>query len=121
MSFLIKNKKIFYLFGIVLFLTLPLLSLAQQPQPTINNLPNGLTFDKLIEDIKDNVLNILWIIAMAFVIIMFVLAGFKFLTAQGDPGKVAEARQSVIWGIAGAVVIVLAWSIIAIVKTQLNV
>jgi len=66
-------------------------------------------------------LNILWIIASAFVIVMFVIAGFKFLTAQGNPQQVAEARLAVIWGLVGAAVIVLAWSIVTIVSRQFTV
>ena len=65
--------------------------------------------------------SIIWSIAVTFVIVMFVIAGFKFLTAQGNSTQVAEARQAVIWGLVGAAVIVLAWSIVTIARNQFGV
>jgi len=75
----------------------------------------------LVGGVKDLVLNIMWLVAITYIIIMFVLAGFKFMAAQGDPSGVREARQAVIWGIVGTAVILLAWSIISIVAAQLGV
>ncbi len=66
-------------------------------------------------------LNILWSVAIAFVIVMFVIAGFHFLQAHGEPTKVAEARQFVVWGLAGTAVIILAWSVTAVVGRQFGV
>ena|SRR3989344_1915168 len=78
-----------------------------------------------LTDLADNIAtlikNILWTIAIVFVIVMFVIAGFKFLTAQGNSQQVAEARNAVIWGLVGVVVIILAWSVVTIVSTQLGV
>ena len=67
------------------------------------------------------VMNATWIIAAAFSVVMFTVAGFKFLTAQGDPSRVKDARDAVIWGTAGVGVIILAWSIIFIVASTLGV
>ncbi len=62
-------------------------------------------------------LYMVWAVTAAAVIIFFILAGFKFLTAQGDPTKVAEARKAVIWGMAGVAVIVISFSIITLVRS----
>ncbi len=51
------------------------------------------------------------------IIIMFVYAGFLFLTAQGDPTKIATARKVVIWGIVGVVVAFLSYSIVGFITT----
>lgn len=64
---------------------------------------------------------VIGIIAGGFIIIMFVLAGFKYLTAQGNPQQVKEANQAVIWGLVGVGVVVLAWSIASIVANQITV
>ena len=79
------------------------------------------TLEGAVANVLITVENILWSVAVAYIIIMFVVAGFKFLTAQGDISKVAEARNAVIWGLVGATVILLAWSIVAIVARQLGV
>ena len=111
------NKK-FLLFIIIFTLISHVFTLDQGP--TITPLPGG-NFGNLINNLKNTVLGILWTIALTFTIIMFVLAGFQYMTAKGDPSKVSEANKSLVWGVAGATVIVLAWSVIAVVKLQFQV
>lgn len=108
------NKNLSVLSVLIILLAFPLVSLAQPGafQGSILMLVLGLV---------NTALTILWIIAVAFVIIMFVIAGFKFMTALGDPSKVAEARMAVIWGVVGTAVIVLAWSVIVVIRIQIGV
>ena len=80
-----------------------------------------LTVIGIITNVIDTATSVMSIVAGGFIIIMFCLAGFKYLTAQGNPQQVKEANQAVIWGLAGAGVIVLAWSIRGIVAFQLGV
>ena len=108
------NKKIISASGVIALLALPALAFAVPAQ--LGGNIYGLT-----GTLTDIVANVLWTVAVTFVIVMFVIAGFKFMTAQGDPGKVGEARNAVIWGTAGTAVIILAWSLLAIVKNQLGV
>ena len=86
-------------------------------QPRAINLPIVTVVANLIA----TALTVVWMVAAAFVVIMFTIAGFKFLTAQGEGSKVNEARQAVIWGVVGVVVIILAWSIVTIVSIQFGV
>jgi hypothetical protein len=51
----------------------------------------------------------------AIAVICFVIAGVLFLTAQGAPEKLKEAKSAVIWGVVGVIVGIVAFSIIAIV------
>src|SRR6185436_14922146 len=69
-----------------------------------------------IGGVIDLVIGFIWPVIMIVVIIMYVIAAFMFFTAQGNPEKVAEARQAVIWAVAGTVVLFLAWSIPFIVR-----
>jgi hypothetical protein len=39
------------------------------------------------------------------VILMLVFVGFKFVTAQGEPGKITEARQMLLWTVVGALIL----------------
>ena len=103
------NKKLSFLLALGFLLVFPVVSFAQ---PT--------TLSGAVEIIISAALDIVWKIAAAVVIIMFTVAGIKFLTAQGDPSKLAEARNFVIWGLAGVVVIILAWSIMSLVEGELN-
>ncbi len=108
------NKKLVILSVLAALLVFPFVSLAQ---PGVF----GGSILLLVLGLVQTALTILWIVAAAFVVIMFVTAGFKFLTAQGDPTKLADARHAVVWGLVGAAVIVLAWSVIAVVRIQIGV
>jgi len=103
------NKKIFILS--LLFLFLPVLALAQFVPPVLGAVPAG-----GIIGIVNISLTLVWIIFVAIAVIMFVVAGIQFLTAQGDPSKIATARQSVIWGSVGIVVALIAFSVIAVLR-----
>ncbi len=108
------NKKIITAAAIAM-LALPLVSLAFTPG-NIPNVVQTLSINGLI----DIFFNILWPLFIAFAIIMFILAGVAFFNAQGDPDKVATARNQVLWGIAGLAVAFLAFSIPFIVRLTLN-
>ena len=108
------NKKLITSSILTVALALPMLVLAFNPGPLPNPAP-GLNINELV----DVVFNILWPIAVAFFIIMFVLAAFIFISGQGEPAKIQQARQAVIWGVVGVVVALLAWSIPFIVRNQL--
>lgn len=53
-------------------------------------------------------------------VICFLIAGVLFLTAKGEPEKIKQARSAIYWGVAGVVVGILAFSIIAIVSNILS-
>ncbi len=83
------------------------------------NIPNAVT-TLSINGLIDIFFNILWPLFIAFAIIMFILGGVAFFNAQGDPDKVATARNQVLWGIAGLAVAFLAFSLPFIVRLTLN-
>lgn len=111
------DKKITILSSSTIVLLLPAVALAQN-----FNVPGVLntTLLNTVIDVFGTALQVLWVVAMAVVIVMFVIAGFKFLTGQGDPGKMTEARQAVVWGLVGTAVIILAWSIVTIIRRELG-
>jgi len=39
------------------------------------------------------------------VILMLVYVGYKFVVARGEPGKITEARQALLWTIVGALIL----------------
>ncbi len=62
------------------------------------------------------ILNFIWPIIVGITVIMFLVAGIMFMSAQGEPGKLQAARSMVIYGIVGIIVTLLAFSIIGIVQ-----
>ncbi len=92
-------------------LATPIMAFAAPP---INN---SLTLCSLVTAIE----NLVWIIFGLIAVISFVIAGVLFLTAGGNPEKVAQARTAFLWGAAGVVVGIIAFSIIAIIGSGLGI
>lgn len=70
--------------------------------------------------IMNNILKPMWIIFVAFAILMFLVAGFNFLAADGDPTKIGTAKKAVLWGVVGIVVGFLAFAIVNIISFYLS-
>lgn len=112
-----KMKKITLTLVSLSTLLLPVLALAQM-QPIANGgygTPPT-SFNALINNIE----MLMGLVFGGIAVVMFVIAGITFLTAQGDPEKVGSARMAFIWGVAGVIVGLIAFSIIAIVSTLVH-
>ena len=105
------NKKIVFSSAVSVLLALPAVIFAFN-SGGVPNISTALN----VGDVIDIIFIILWPIAVAFFIIMFVLAAFLFATAQGDPEKVKQARNSVIWGVVGVFVALISFSIVFVIR-----
>ncbi len=112
------NKKIAIVVASAMLMSLPLLSFAQLDDTQLGTPAIRDTLG--IVEIINIIFNVIWPLFIAFAILMFILSGFQFLVAQGDPAKIATARGFVLWGIVGVAVGVLAFSIPFIVKNTLG-
>ena len=109
------NKKLIIALSAVSLMAMPLAAMAAfDPGGT----PNSVNLN--IVQIINIILNFMWPIFAGFAVIMFLVAGFIFLTASGDPGKVETARQAVLWGVVGVVVGLIAFSIPLIIRQTLG-
>ena len=59
-----------------------------------------------------SIINILSFIAGFAAVIMIIISGLKFITAQGDASGVASARSALIYAIVGLIVVALAQFIV---------
>ncbi len=108
------NKKLITLFVLSTLLVLPVATLAV----TIPPLPG----DNLnVSTVIDSVINFIWPFFAGFSVVMFIVAGFQFLTANGDLNKIVEARRAVVWGMIGVAVGLLSLSIPFIIQSMLGV
>jgi hypothetical protein len=95
-------------------LLLPVIALAQM-EP---NAPGGPgTSIGSLQQIIHAIENAFGLVFGGIAVIMFLIAGIYFLTAGGEPEKVQKARSAFMWGIAGVVVGIIAFSIVAIVSS----
>ena len=51
-------------------------------------------------------------------VIMMIMGGISFVTSQGDASKVAKARNTILYGVVGLVVALLAFAIVNFVLTS---
>ena len=89
---------------------LPVVALAQSTPS------NSLTMVGVINAIE----TALWIVFGCIAVVCFVVAGILFLTSAGVPEKIAAARSAFIWGVAGVIVGIIAYSIITIVTSVIH-
>ncbi len=68
-----------------------------------------------LESLMKGIAQATWIAFTVIALLMFVLAGITFLTAQGDSTKLQTARSAVIWGVVGVIVGIAAFGIITLV------
>lgn len=104
------NKKLVALGTSALLLVFPLAALAFGGQPGPVNIIGAI----------DNILGSVWVIFTAVAVLAFLIAGFMFLTSRGDPSGVSKARDAVIWGAAGVVVAIIAFSVVGIIRLTLG-
>ncbi len=72
-----------------------------------------------VTDIIGNVVNIVAILAGIAAVIIIIIAGISYITSQGDPQKIANAKNTIIYAAIGLVVIVLSRTIIVFVITRI--
>ena len=110
-----KTQKSILSLAILCIIGVPVMALALTGDvpPTAGSISS-------LSDLIKNIEIAIWMIFAAIAVIMFVVAGILFLTAQGAPEKVQAARAAFIWGIAGVVVGILAYSVLAVVGTMVG-
>lgn len=73
-----------------------------------------------VSDLFVAILNMVIIISTPIIVFFLILAGFKYVTARGNPEKIQAASKALMYGIIGGVVIVAAVAILAIVGDVVN-
>lgn len=80
---------------------------------------SGAGGDKVVETIK-NIINILLFLIGLFAVVMIVIAGFRFVTSNGDSNTVSQAKNTIIYAVIGIVVAVMAYAIVNFVLNQIT-
>jgi len=82
----------------------------------VNPLGANTTLMSLLQRILDFVIQIGAII----VVLMLVYVGYKFVVAQGEPGKLSEAREMLLWTVIGALILLGAKVIATGIEATVN-
>lgn len=62
--------------------------------------------------IVKNVINVVLGLVGIIAVIMIIFGGFTFITSQGDAAKVAKGRNTLLYGVVGMVIALLAFAIV---------
>ncbi len=88
-----------------------------------NQAPGGLQ-DPLkfcnITQFVQGVLQAFVMISLPILSFFIVYAGFQFVMARGNPGKIGDAKRNFYWLIAGAILILSAWALATLIANTIN-
>lgn len=65
-----------------------------------------------LPEIVQSILNWIFGIIGIIAVIMVILGGFKLMTSTGDPGRVKKGKDTILYGIIGLVIALLAFAIV---------
>ena len=86
------------------------------------NIPNPLANkeNSLIGLITTIINSVVMPIAAVFVVVWIIYAGFKYVMAQGNPAKIKEAHQTLLWALVGAGILLGAAGISKVVENTVK-
>ena len=78
--------------------------------------PGGVNTDLygMIQNILNWIFGVIGIVA----VIMIIIGGFNMMISSGDPGKVKKGKDTILYGIIGLIVAILAFAIVNFVLTN---
>lgn len=79
---------------------------------------SGLDAESRVNSIMRLAINLLSVIAGFAAVIMIILAGFKYITSEGDSGNISSAKTALLYAIIGLVVVALAQFIVRFVLAK---
>lgn len=71
--------------------------------------------DDTITELMGTILNAVVQIGLVVVTFFIIYAGYKYVTARGNPGALKEAHQAILWTLIGSAVVIGAYAIRQIV------
>lgn len=75
----------------------------------------------VVEKLLSNIIGVLTIVAVVYFAIQIILAGYSFISAQGDEKQVASARKRLTDGVLGMTIVVVAMGLGALIATLLGI
>ncbi|HZP55290.1 MAG TPA: pilin [Candidatus Saccharimonadales bacterium] len=66
------------------------------------------------------IIGIIFVIIGALALLMIVIAGLRYIFAQGDPNKMAEAKNQIQYSLIGLIIASLAYAIVGFITGKLG-
>jgi hypothetical protein len=87
---------------------------------SINEQVEGVTDGGKLEDNVANILNTVTFSIGIVIVIVIIIAGVNYSTSQGDPAKVKKAKDTILFGVIGLLIVLLSWAIVGFVLGIFN-
>ncbi len=85
----------------------------------LSPLPNGPGGTKS-EDAIPVIVGVVFAALGAISVLMIVIGGFQYVISQGDPQRVAKAKDTIMYAVIGLVISLLSYAIVAFVITEIT-
>ncbi|MBR5621449.1 hypothetical protein IKW75_03165 [Candidatus Saccharibacteria bacterium] len=76
---------------------------------------NNQTVPIVVTNIIRGIISVLGVVA----VVVIVVAGQRYIVAQGDPGKITAARNMLIYAVVGLVIAILSFAIVSFLQTNI--
>lgn len=90
---------------------------STKPSEQVSNVDGGKT--DLQVTVK-NILNVVFAMVGIIAVIMVIVGGVNFMTSQGDPEKIKRAKNTILYGVIGLIITLLAFAIVSFVLKGMN-
>ena len=90
-----------------------------QECPEWNSGQSGIAQNSDLMAVLTTIINVIVGVIGFVAVVMIVVGGISFATSQGDSGKVAKARNTILYGVVGLVVALLAFAIVNFVLSRI--
>ena len=83
-------------------------SVASSIEDQVNNANQGESLETDVGSIINMIISFVGIVA----VIVIIIGGVNYMLSQGDPNKIKKAKDTILYGVIGLVVVVLAFAIV---------
>ena len=73
-----------------------------------------------IEQVVGNIISVVVGLGFVAMLVMLVMAGFKYLTSGGEPKAIQSAHQTLTWALLGMFFMIIAWLILQLIGNFTN-
>lgn len=89
-------------------------------QIDVSPLPNSKNDGDAPQQLLPTVLTIVFTTVGAVALMLVVIGGVKYITASGDPQKMAQAKDTIIYSLIGLAIVLAAFSIVTLVMKGIS-
>lgn len=90
-----------------------------KPSDYVSGVNGGTAASGNLMDLIKKIINVVLGVVGIIAVVMMIIGGISFITSQGDAGKVTKARNTILYGVVGLIVALLAFAIVNFVLTNI--